>query len=667
MTDLKKQLRPMEQVDAPDLWEDIERRRPAPQPEGQESGLRRAGTIVLAFLVAGSAFVFAVSRLGGEGTRRLGGQETVTRYRFDAPPQAIAVGEGAAWVHVGAGDAGGTAGLWRIDAASGDRQPIDVPGGDWPGVGGGSAWLLCNSAACDGGAAIQLDPATGAVVRTIDLPGRGNQIAGTTDGVWVTTEAGPVFVDSDGGVFSWFGHKEYDLIGSDGASLWVSETGGLVKIDPSNGDEVLRVPFPDVCTMEVAEGTVWVASCDGGMHAGGDGDELMGIDAVSGDILFREPIADNGQMRFFDGVLWLAERSADGPIRIVGLDPRTGALTGSSVSVTRDPSHFAISGFWGPHVFFAVGEGSLWVTDFGAAEVIRISGPFPQGTGDPVPKPVPTSTEPAPDRNTHEDPDNAFSVQIPPGWQQADRPLTHLIDPVEIFSAGTFAMRPGGSCPQFPTNAVADMGSHDAFVTILERKRLDPTLAQGPPRPASFGPADGSGNSEVDQCLEAPKVFFDRWIAFSDQGREFYVFVAMGSEVSDQVRAETWAMLDSLAFDPLPAFSNVTTWTTSMVSVGSPVVVSDANGRRWVLVEVDSVPAGFQAEGPVPLCDDGSAGDVEIVGDHQTIQLTCPDGLRASWFGEGSPWDGNPPGYREELGTMPLGAAADGTLLKATP
>lgn len=107
-----------------------------------------------------------------------------------------------------------------------------------------------------------------------------------------------------------------------------------------------------------------------------------------------------------------------------------------------------------------------------------------------------------------------------------------------------------------------------------------------------------------------------------------------------------------------------------MVSVGGPAVVSDANGadgRYWVLVELDSIPASFQAEGPVPLCNDGSAGDVEIVGDHQAIRLTCPDGLHASWFGDGLPIDGNPPGYEDRLGTVPLVAASDGTLLKATP
>lgn len=668
MTDLKKRLRPMEQLEAPDLWEDIERRRPEPQPEGQPSGWRRAGTIVLALLIAASAFAFAVSRIGGDAGSHPGGQGSITRYRFDAPPQPIAVGEGAAWVHVGAGDAGGPPGFWRIDAANGDQQLLDVPGGDWPAVGGGSTWLLCNAPACGGHAVLQLDPASGTVVRTIDLPGRGRQIVGVDDGAWITTDAGISFVGSDGRVARSFPGHNYDLVGSDGTSLWVSRDGGLSKIDPETGERLVEVSsFPDVCTMEVAEGTVWVASCDGGMHAGEDGDELMGIDAVSGDILFREPIPDNGQMRLLDGVLWLAERSADGPIRIVGMDPRTGALTGSSVTVARNPSRFMTLGLFGPHAFFAVGEGSLWVTDFGAGEVIRISGPFAQGTGNPVPEPLPTTTGPAANQDTYEDPASGFSVQIPPGWQLADRPLTHLIDPVEIFSAGTFAMSPGGSCPQFPTNAVADMGPHDAFVTILERKRLGPGGAQAPPRPSSFGPTDGTDTPDVDQCLGTAKVFFDRWIAFSDQGREFYGFAAMGPDVSDQRRAETWAMLDSLAFDPLPTYSNATTWTASMVSVGDPAVVSDADGRSWVLVELDSVDDRFQAEGPVPLCPGGSTGDVEIIGDHQGIQLTCPDGLQASWFGDGLTQDGNPPGYEGRLGTMPLVAGSDGTLLKAAP
>lgn len=102
----------------------------------------------------------------------------------------------------------------------------------------------------------------------------------------------------------------------------------------------------------------------------------MGMDAATGDVLFREPLQTDGQMRFLDGVLWLAERPEDnGPIRVVGYDPRSGAPTGASISVPRDETRFRMMSI--PSVFLAAGEGSLWITDFGAGEVIRVAPPTP--------------------------------------------------------------------------------------------------------------------------------------------------------------------------------------------------------------------------------------------------------------------------------------------------
>ena len=386
MTRLDDRLRGLDEVDVPDVWRMALDRGPQPPREHATSTRQRVGTIVLAFLIAASAFAFAVSRLSEGAIQRVGGEGSITRYRFDAPPQPIAVGEGAAWVHVGVGDRNGTPSFWRIDDATGEEQPIDVPGGEWPSAGGGSAWLLCNAAECGGHAVVQIDPASGSVIRTIDLPGRGGQIAGVQDGVWITTDVGVTFVGGDGRVARSFPGENYNLVGSDGTSIWVSRDGGLSKIDPETGEQLVRISsFPDVCTMEVADGTVWVASCDGGMHAGASTDELMGLDAVTGDVLFRVPLRADGQMRFLDGVLWLAERpQQDGPLNIIGLDPRTGVPTGASISIARSDARFQSMGPVAPAAFFAVGEHFLWVTDFGAGEVIRVSPPTPPSSAPSV-------------------------------------------------------------------------------------------------------------------------------------------------------------------------------------------------------------------------------------------------------------------------------------------
>jgi YVTN family beta-propeller protein len=69
MTDLKQRLRPMEQVEAPDLWEDIERRRPAPQPGGPQSSWRRVGIVLAALVIAVAALALTVRAFSELGNR----------------------------------------------------------------------------------------------------------------------------------------------------------------------------------------------------------------------------------------------------------------------------------------------------------------------------------------------------------------------------------------------------------------------------------------------------------------------------------------------------------------------------------------------------------------------------------------------------------------------
>jgi hypothetical protein len=380
-------------ADPPELWADVQRRAAGVPLERRRAWVHptRTAAILVAALVVVGAALYGLRDLRSDTDVSSIRPGDIVRYRLDGPPQPIAVGEGAAWVHIGAGE-GTATGLVRIDSGTGEQRPIDTPGGEWPAVGGGSAWLLCNARSCDGRSVLQIDPATGEVVRIVALPGRGTQITGTSSGVWVTTESGVSFVDADGVVAQSFQGTTFDLVGANETSLWVSEHGGVTALDPVDGHEIAHVPFADVCTMEVAGGTVWIASCDGGYHEGNDGDELMGIDARTGDILFRETIEGYGQMRFAGGVLWLAQNDPtdDTRIRILRFDPRTGAPLGNPIEITKDP---ALSGGFlpgigigGPHVFFAVGEGSLWLTDLSSFEVIRIGlpagSPSPNGTVD---------------------------------------------------------------------------------------------------------------------------------------------------------------------------------------------------------------------------------------------------------------------------------------------
>jgi hypothetical protein len=346
-----------------------------------------AAILAIAVIVIGSVFL-GLGRLGQSDAPVGPGPGEITRYTFDGPPQPLVVGEGAAWVKIGAGD-GSPNYLARIDAQTGEISKLDTPGGDWSAVGGGSAWLLCDAAACDGGSVLRLDPSTGEQVGSTRLPGRGIQIAGVEDGVWVSTDAGLVFIDRSGEIVHQIGIRDADLIGSDGQHLWVSTSGRVLQLDPQSGDGLSSVPFSDPCTMEVADGMVWVASCGGTLTSIGDAtDELMGIDASTGDVMFQRAIEGYGQMRYANGVLWLAQRdpSDQEGFRILRFDPRTGEDLGSPIQIQAGAERFSILSF-PPSPFLAVGEGSLWLTDFGAGEVIRIGMPSDlssaPGTTDP--------------------------------------------------------------------------------------------------------------------------------------------------------------------------------------------------------------------------------------------------------------------------------------------
>jgi hypothetical protein len=397
MRDTKGWISAITHVNPPELWDEVRGRTPGSAPAGTaRRPVLAAAILVIAVALIGST-LWALGDLDGGADTPLGPGEIV-RYPLEGPPQPIAVGGGAAWVHIGAGTDTVT-GLVRIDAVTGQHALLDSLKGAWPAVGGGSAWLLCNDdRGCDGGSVLQLDPLTGDVIRSVTLPGRGAQLVGTGEGVWVTHDGGVSLVTAEGEVARTF-KGAFNLVGVDASSVWLTgaERGGVIALSSVTGDMIAEIPFADPCNMEVAAGLVWVASCDGGTHEGNDGDELLGIDAATGEVLFRRTIEGYGQMRYADGVLWLAQRDPDDfeRIRLVAFDPRTGASLGDPIAIPdtgAEPGADLVPGpIGGPHVFFAIGEGSLWLTDFGAFEVIRMGIPDIA-----PPSPIETQTAGAP-------------------------------------------------------------------------------------------------------------------------------------------------------------------------------------------------------------------------------------------------------------------------------
>jgi hypothetical protein len=103
-----------------------------------------------------------------------------------------------------------------------------------------------------------------------------------------------------------------------------------------------------------------------------------------------------------------------------------------------------------------------------------------------------------------------------------------------------------------PENALEAMSPADGLL-VLEERLLDDEDGSGtfegyPERPEHFGPGGGYPSEAVD-CLDRPKAFFDRLIAFRDSGRRFYAYVALGSQVTPEIRDEASAILDRLEIE----------------------------------------------------------------------------------------------------------------------
>ena len=146
---------------------------------------------------------------------------------------------------------------------------------------------------------------------------------------------------------------------------------------------------------------------------------------------------------------------------------------------------------------------------------------------------------------------HGLTVALPPGWRAAPRSLTpHLVDPREQLSVATFPLRYRDSrCAQFPGSALADLGPRDALVTLQERGNHTTKLFAA--RPARFAPGAGTADiSQAHACTPGGGQFTDRWLEFSDRGRNFYALVAFGPSASASTKRAAWRILDGLRVDP---------------------------------------------------------------------------------------------------------------------
>jgi hypothetical protein len=351
---------------------------------------------VVALAIVG-ALLYALHDLGGPVVAGPGPGEIV-RYRMDGPPQPLAVGGGAAWaaVYHATPSSTGDPTIFRIDEATGRITPArGTLGAEWIATGDAGVWATCNVRTCGGPAALQLDPSSGEVVRSASLPSRAHHIAVGLGSVWVTTDSGLVRIDPTGRGRVWTTFEgSFNWVGVSHDSVWATTDRGVERIDPLTGEVAASFSFPDPCYFDATPATVYVSSCNGGVPPGSGPDELVALDAGTGSVKYRIALDGWGQMRLADGTLWVAgnDPANSNFIRLLPFDASTGEPAGRPFEIERGVGRFSFLTFLPPSVFFAVGEDSMWLTDFPAGEVIRVGLPI-SGTGMPTPSEAPTPVE----------------------------------------------------------------------------------------------------------------------------------------------------------------------------------------------------------------------------------------------------------------------------------
>jgi len=141
-----------------------------------------------------------------------------------------------------------------------------------------------------------------------------------------------------------------------------------------------------------------------------------------------------------------------------------------------------------------------------------------------------------------------IQVEVPPGWLVAQENLTPwLSQPTEVLSVGTFEMPvsrdPGdelrvSDAPVAPA-ALAAMTATDAFVSVEASGHTDAP----DDRPPSFRTAKDRACCSA-QTGDYPFNWW--WIPYIDQGRAFYLFVAIGNQADSNTSDQAWAIADSL-------------------------------------------------------------------------------------------------------------------------
>ena len=147
---------------------------------------------------------------------------------------------------------------------------------------------------------------------------------------------------------------------------------------------------------------------------------------------------------------------------------------------------------------------------------------------------------------------HGFDVSLPPGWALSDASLTpQLLDPASCCPRAVPAPLPQRQLQPHARRCAQGNGS-------CRRVRIDPgtrpqrgSVSSGfPPRPSSFAERAKPERTDLDLCLDVKPHPVAYWMPFSDAGRRFYALLVLGREAPASTRAEAFAILDRIRFDP---------------------------------------------------------------------------------------------------------------------
>lgn len=142
---------------------------------------------------------------------------------------------------------------------------------------------------------------------------------------------------------------------------------------------------------------------------------------------------------------------------------------------------------------------------------------------------------------------DGLSFVLPAGWHVTFERINGVLDPVTLFTAATFPLRPQPSSTGLCSRTLRRAWRADgAYVHLTEerdgasRKRM---LRRVPLRPRHFRlDARGAGG------LCTPPNSGE--LAFQEGGRAFYLFYGFGPKVSRATRAAAAALLDGMRIAP---------------------------------------------------------------------------------------------------------------------